>query len=90
MTRKELEALIRSAVSEYIADEEIYDDNAQLCIEPSGWKVYIENSSDIDEKSPEIDFYDVMDFVDMDTETPGKWRVDEEAVASVASEYGVD
>ena len=85
MERKELEERICSAVNEYINNEEGYDDNAQLCINPESFDVYVEDSSNVDEDSSEIDCYDVMDFVVM--EARGEWAVDNEAVASVSAEY---
>jgi len=87
MTRNELEKLITDAVEDYIIDEETYDDNAQLCIEPDEMNVYVADSRDVDPESDDIDCYDVMDFVEMDPSSEGKWKVDKEAVASVASEY---
>ena len=89
MTKKELEKLIREAVEDYIIDEDTYDDNAQLCIEPAEMNVYVADSRDVDPDSDKIDCYDVMDFVEMDTnpDSEGKWRVDDEAVSSAAAEY---
>ena len=89
MNREELEERISSAVKGYIIDEETYDDNAQLCIKPSTLEVFVEDSRDIDVDAPDLDCYDVMDFVEMtnDPEHPGKWIVDEEAVKSAAAEY---
>lgn len=82
MTRAELECKIRDAVEEYIADEEAYDDNAQLLIDPEGWEVSVVNSEDADG-----DHYDVMDLIMMSPSAPGKWEVDEDAVLSVAADY---
>ena len=89
MQKEELKAKIRQAVRDYILDEETYDDNAQLCINPSTMEVYVEDSRNVNVDSPEIDCYDVMDFVEMssDSEHAGKWMVDEESVNSVAGEY---
>lgn len=87
--KEDLEKRIAAAVREYIADEEGYDDNAQLCIKPSTLEVFVEDSRNIDIDSPDFDCYDVMDFVEMtnDPDHPGKWIVDEESVKSVAAEY---
>lgn len=89
MEKKELEERIRSAVENYILDEETYDDNAQLCIVPATLEVYVDDSHNTDVDSPDIDCYDVMDFIEMtslDGET-GKWIVDEDAVKEAAGEY---
>ena len=88
MNKDELKARICAAVKEYIADEEAYDDNAQLCIKPGSLEVSLEDSRNVDTESPEIDCYDVMDFVEMSSNPePGKWAVDETAVDSVVDEY---
>ncbi|MDE6682507.1 MAG: hypothetical protein K2J87_03680 [Muribaculaceae bacterium] len=89
MNKDELKARICAAVKEYIADEEAYDDNAQLCIKTGSLEVSLEDSRNVDTESPEIDCYDVMDFVEMSSnpEQPGKWVVDETAVDSVVDEY---
>ncbi len=89
MNREDFKARICAAVKEYIADEEAYDDNAQLCIKPGSLEVSLEDSRNVDTESPEIDCYDVMDFVEMSSnpEQPGKWVVDETAVDSVVDEY---
>lgn len=109
MTRKEFEDRITEAVAGYIADEETYDDNAQLQIDPETLKVTVVDSEDAapegidtidsDDKTsfdegvsinPDVtgmDYYDVMDFVRMSPDRPGKWVVDSDAVASVAEEY---
>lgn len=85
MTRKELEELISSVVKDYLADEESYDDNAQLCILPATWEVYAADSREVDTEAPEVDCYDIMDLVEMGAE--GEWAVDDGAVESVAAEY---
>ena len=89
MLKEELENRIRKAVADYILDEETYDDNAQLCINPSTKEVYVEDSREVDVDSPDIDCYDVMDFVEMTaaSEGSGKWKVNEEAVKEAAAEY---
>lgn len=89
MQKAELKTRIQEAVSNYILDEEAYDDNAQLCINPSTMEVFIEDSRNVDVDSPDIDCYDVMDFVEMsaDPEHAGKWIADEAAIESVVEEY---
>ena len=83
MTREELENLLRNAVEDYIADEEAYDDNARLRIDPQSKEVSITDGGDDVE---DADYYDVMDLIKMSPLDPGKWEVDEDAVKSVAEE----
>lgn len=87
MTKEELEGKIRDAVAEYIADEETYDDNARLQIDLEKWEVTVVDSEDDDPEDVDtVDYYDVMDFISMSPDEPGKWEVDDEAVKSVAEE----
>ena len=87
MTKEELEGKIRDAVAEYIADEETYDDNARLQIDLEKWEVTVVDSEDDDPEDVDtVGYYDVMDFIRMSPDEPGKWEVDEEAVKSVAEE----
>lgn len=87
MTREELEGKIRDAVAEYIADEETYDDNARLQIDLEKWEVTVIDSEDDEPENVDtVDYYDVMDFIRMSPDDPGKWEVDDEAVKSVAEE----
>lgn len=62
MTHEELENLLRNAVEDYIADEEAYDDNARLRIDPQSKEVSITDGAD---EVEDADYYDVMDFIKM-------------------------
>ncbi len=77
-------SLLRETVSEYIADEEAYSDDAQLQINTTTWEMEI---ADPENDLPNCDYYPVMDLVRMSTTHPGKWEPDEEAIADVAAEY---
>ncbi len=91
MNKEDLEKKITAAVEEYIADEETYDDNARVQIDPETWKVTMVDSDD--ESYGDVagmDYYDVMDLVRMSVAEPGKWEPDREAIASVAEEELAD
>lgn len=83
ITKSEFKNCLLAAVEGYIADEETYDDNAQLQIDPETGKATIVDSEDI----AGMDYYDVMDLVKMDPDSPGSWKPDIEAVDSVVDEY---
>ena len=40
-----------------------------------------------EEENPELDYYDMMDFVDADPENPGNWLPLDEAIDEVAESY---
>lgn len=90
MTRQELEARIRAAVEDYIESEECYGDNAELEIDLSKGIVKVRDAMGMEDNllsNDVVDYYDIMDLVQMSPSEPGKWEVDEEAVKSVASDY---
>lgn len=78
MDSKELASKITKAVAEYIADEELYDDNAQVVVDPvSGDVKLVDGDEEVDDEA--MDVYDVMDLVRMNAE--GVWEPDAEAIA---------
>ncbi len=80
MDSKELAYRIANAVAEYIADEELYDDNAQVVVDPlSGDVKLVDSDEDVDDEG--MDVYDVMDLVRMNAD--GVWEPDAEAIAEV-------
>ena len=80
MDSKELANRITNAVAEYIADEELYDDNAQVVVDPvSGDVKLVDGDEDVDDEA--MDVYDVMDLVRMNAD--GVWEPDAEAIAEV-------
>lgn len=88
LTKDELRGNIISAVEQYIADEEIYDDNAQLMIDTSTGNVEVVDSIEVTtDESDEKDYYDIMDLVKPDPEAPGSWEADYDAIDSVIAEY---
>lgn len=82
MDSKELAYRIANAVAEYIADEELYDDNAQVVVDSlSGDVKLVDGDEDVDDEA--MDVYDVMDLVRMNAD--GVWEPDAEAIAEVVS-----
>lgn len=80
MDSKELAYRIANAVAEYIADEELYDDNAQVVVDSlSGDVKLVDGDEDVDDEA--MDVYDVMDLVRMNAD--GVWEPDAEAIAEV-------
>lgn len=89
MTKDEFREKIEEVVSEYIAEEQSYDDNAQLEIDPESYEVEVTEGTEGEEafSIPGKDYYDVMDLVCMSVDQPGKWLPDEEAIDSIVDEY---
>lgn len=82
MNREEFKEAVIKAVEQYIADEECYDDNAQLTVNPETHEVALADGDD--DLPDELDQYSVMDLVQMDAD--GRWQVDMEAVEALCDE----
>ena len=78
---------ISAAVEEFIAGEELYDDDTQIEINPSTLEVEL---VDGDTDNDDLDYYSVMDLVTMPTDDSGRWAADDDAIESVAGEYFED
>lgn len=85
MNAKELEMKLRTAVEEYIAGEETYDDNSLLCIDPHSLDVEIVDSDEPEDVDK--DYIEVMELVNMRPDKPGEWIADNDAIAELAKEY---
>lgn len=75
---------ITKAVNTYIADEEMYDDNTQVVINPADGIVSLETDDTEDDPDESKDRYDVMDLLRMDAE--GHWTPDPDAIRSAAEQ----
>lgn len=83
MDRDDFRRRLREEVERYIYEEEGYDDNAQLTIDPISFDIGL---ADGDEEIPEnIDHYDIMDLLAMGTE--GHWHPDDEALKAMEEDY---
>lgn len=83
MNKSEFIKAVSDLIGTYVADEELYDDSAQLVVDPDTLEASL---SDGDEEIDDsLDQYDVMDMVRMDAD--GKWIVDNQAVSDLADEY---
>lgn len=83
MDSKELVKKITAAIEAYIADEELYDDDAQIVIDPvSGDVKLVDGDEDVDEDA--MDLYSVMDLVRMDSD--GHWTPDHETIREIVTQ----
>lgn len=84
----ELKDALRKVLNQYLAEEEVYGDNAAVRVEvPSLAVSLIADADDETMEAPGADFYEVMDLLAMSAKKPGSWEIDEEAVKSVAEGY---
>lgn len=83
MNKSEFIKAVSDLIGTYVAGEELYDDSAQLVVNPDNHEASLaDGDEEIDDS---LDQYDVMDLVRMDA--GGKWIVDNQAVSDLADEY---
>ena len=73
---------ITKVVNSFIANEEDYDGDVQLAIDPANLTAEI---ADPDDDLPTLDYYPMMDMVRADAD--GRWLPDTEAIADIAADY---
>lgn len=84
MNKENFRKLLVEAINKYIANEEEYGDNSVVEISPDTLQISLLAEERDEEK---YDYYDVMDFLEMSVDNPGKWNVDSDAVEEVVEEY---
>ncbi|MDE6668387.1 MAG: hypothetical protein K2K26_01740 [Muribaculaceae bacterium] len=84
MSEKKLTAALTSAIAEYLDQEEAYGDDAMLVINPDSLTVDLIEEEPADAETSLLYYVRVMDLVRMDTEKPGRWLADSEAVTELA------
>ncbi len=78
-----LKKSIFEAVEDFAANDGAYSDNAMLEINPADNSVRI-----VDEETDhELDYYDLMDLVEMSPSEPGRWIPAESFIKEVAASY---
>lgn len=93
MNIDEIERLIRDSVVDYIEEEESYDDNAQLRIDPAKMTISVVSGAEAEDNdtsagdNSEIDYIDIMELIKMNPSDPGKWLPDDDAIKCLAEEY---
>lgn len=73
---------IEELVKEYIVQDEAYDDNAQIAVNPATGEARLMDGEEAEELSDDWTIISAMDLVEMTPE--GTWRPDPEAIADFA------
>lgn len=80
---EELKKKINEAVEDFAANDGAYSDDAMLEINPADMSVRIVS----EEEDPSLDYYDMMDLVEMDPADTGRWNPFTEAIDEIAGSY---
>lgn len=87
MTKEELKKLVLNLLKDFAEEEEVWGDDAQLCVNPDNLTVTLAADA---EARPDDDCYSVMEFLQPSPAEPGSWIPDTEAVDALVSEYYPD
>lgn len=82
MNNKIKERLI-DLVEDFTTNDGAYSDTALIEINPATGEVEITD----EERDDNLDYYDIMDMVEMSSEEPGKWLPFIDAIDEIASNY---
>lgn len=83
MLKDKIEALLE----EYLEAPEAWSDNVMIEVNPATGDVRL---ADVDEEEIEtspLDYWSVMDLIQMSVENPGEWVIDKDALAEMLSAY---
>lgn len=84
MTKDELRERVMACLEDFASEEEVWGDDAQLCVSPADFAVTLAADA---ETHPDDDCYDVMEFLLPSPTEPGSWIPDPEAVEALLDEY---
>lgn len=85
MDRKEFITAVTHVVSRYTKMTEMYDDDAQLRVDPETYDVRVVDGETADDAVEDADYFPMMDLIQMDIE--GEWQPDLTGIDAVADEY---
>lgn len=84
-----MEEKIKNLLNEYLEAPEAWSDNVMIEVNPSSLEMRLNDDEDIDTENSELDFWPVMDLLQMSLQNPGQWDIDPTAVAEMAADYSL-
>lgn len=89
MNSENLKAKVLEAIEDYIASEETFGDTALLSVNPESLSISVVDGEEVSEaemQESNIDYYDIIDLVQMNPEN-GQWTPDMESIDNLVQEY---
>lgn len=81
--KKEIENLL----SEYLDAPEAWGDNVMVEVNPDSKEMRLVDDEDTDIDNSPLDYWPVMDLLQMSVANPGAWEIDPDAVAELLDTY---
>lgn len=78
---------IKSLLEEYLEAPEAWGDDVMIEVNPATLEMRLCDDEDIDAETSALDYWPVMDLLQMSVSHPGDWEIDPDALAEMAADY---
>ena len=78
---------IKRLLEEYLEAPEAWGDDVMVEVNPATMEMRLCDDEDIDMVDSELDYWPVMDLLQMSVERPGEWEIDPGALTEMAADY---
>ncbi len=81
--KKKVEKLLK----EYLEAPEAWSDNVMIEVNPDSKEICLNDDEEVDVDNSALDYWPVMDLLQMSVENPGEWEIDPDAVDEMVESY---
>lgn len=74
-------------LEEYLDAPEAWGDNVMIEVNPANHEVRLNDDEDVDPDASDLDYWPVMDLLQMSVSEPGQWDIDADAVDELVASY---
>ena len=74
-------------LEEYLDAPEAGGDNVMIEVNPADREVRLNDDEDVDPDASDLDYWPVMDLLQMSVSDPGQWDIDTDAVDELVAAY---
>ncbi|MDO4335607.1 MAG: hypothetical protein Q4C37_07260 [Bacteroidales bacterium] len=74
-------------LEEYLDAPEAWGDNVMIEVNPANREVRLNDDEDVDPDASDLDYWPVMDLLQMSVSDPGQWDIDTDAVDELVASY---
>lgn len=78
---------IEALLEEYLEAPEAWSDNVMIEVNPATGDARLAEVDETEIETSPLDYWSVMDLIQMSVENPGEWEIDKDALAELLSSY---
>jgi len=78
---------VENLLKEYLEAPEAWSDNVMIEVNPDSMEMSLNDDENVDVDNSALDYWPVMDLLQMSVENPGEWEIDPDAVAEMVASY---